>query len=64
MKDYPQRKPNRLQDYDYSFDGAYFVTICTKNHKHLFGKLVGATAPGRPYFTDAPFVSLNKLGRR
>jgi len=32
----PIRKPNRLKDYDYSFDGAYFVTICSKNHQELF----------------------------
>ena len=34
---YPQRKSPRLKDYDYSQDGAYFVTICTQNRLHLFG---------------------------
>ena len=29
--DKPQRKDIRLQNYDYSRNGAYFVTICTKN---------------------------------
>ena len=32
----PNRKSNRLQEYDYSQIGAYFVTICTKERKHLF----------------------------
>ena|GEM_PF-5407104 len=32
----PTRKPNRLKDYDYSLDGAYFITICAKNHEELF----------------------------
>lgn len=32
----PRRKPNRLNGYDYSQNGAYFVTICTKDRKNLF----------------------------
>lgn len=27
----PERKRNRLADYDYSENGAYFVTVCTQN---------------------------------
>jgi putative transposase len=30
----------RLQGYDYSSDGGYFVTICTKNREHYFGEIV------------------------
>jgi len=30
----------RLKDYNYSRNGAYFVTICTKNSMHLFGSIV------------------------
>ncbi|HHT9108722.1 MAG TPA: transposase [Candidatus Wunengus sp. YC64] len=30
----------RLKDYDYSRNGAYFVTVCTKNSMHLFGSIV------------------------
>ena len=33
---YPNRKTIRLQDFDYSSNGAYFVTICTKHHRCLF----------------------------
>jgi REP element-mobilizing transposase RayT len=29
----------RLGDYDYSQEGIYFVTICTQDHKHFFGKI-------------------------
>ncbi len=32
----PIRKPNRLKNYDYGQNGAYFVTICTKDRKCLF----------------------------
>ncbi len=33
------RKPNRAKDHDYSDDGYYFVTICTKNRKKYFGEI-------------------------
>ena len=35
------RKRNRLPDYDYSQPGAYFITVCVKDHKCLLGKIVG-----------------------
>lgn len=41
VKDLPKRKPNRLKRFDYSTNGAYFVTICTKNKQCIFGS-VGA----------------------
>ena len=31
----PKRKKIRLQNYDYSEPGAYFITICTKNKEKL-----------------------------
>jgi len=36
------RKLNRLKNYDYSTDGYYFVTICSKDRKDIFGEYVGA----------------------
>jgi len=30
----------RLKNYDYSSEGAYFITICTKNREHYFGEIV------------------------
>ena len=35
----PKRKQNRLTDYDYSQPGCYFITICTKEKAHLFGRI-------------------------
>lgn len=35
----PQRKLQRLTNYDYSQCGLYFVTICTFCRQHLFGKI-------------------------
>ena len=44
-----QRKPNRIYDYDYSQNGAYFVTICTQDRKKLLSKIaVGTHLPGCP----------------
>ncbi len=36
---YPKRKQIRLQEYDYSNSGAYFVTICTHNRECIFGEI-------------------------
>lgn len=33
----PERKHPRLKNYDYSRNGAYFITICTKNRECLLG---------------------------
>ena len=30
----------RLQSWDYSKKGAYFITICTQNREHFFGKII------------------------
>ena len=47
--DLPQRKPNRIDGYDYSQNGAYFVTICTQNRKKILSKIcVGTPLPGCP----------------
>jgi len=34
-----KRKPNRYKDYDYSNNGYYFVTICTKGMISCFGEI-------------------------
>ena len=33
------RKQNRLPNYDYSNEGFYFVTICSKDRKNIFAKI-------------------------
>lgn len=35
------RKSIRLKNYDYSQEGAYFITICVQNKECLFGKIAG-----------------------
>ncbi len=34
-----RRRSIRLQGYDYSLNGMYFITLCTQNHECLFGKI-------------------------
>ena len=40
----PQRKPNRIENYDYSQQGAYFITICTQDRKRILSDIVGDDA--------------------
>ena len=36
MQELPERKQNRIENYDYATCGAYFVTICTANREKMF----------------------------
>ena len=40
MGNFRSRKPNRLDDYDYSINGYYYVTICLQNREHIFGEII------------------------
>lgn len=40
-----QRKPNRLKNYDYSQNGCYFITICTKDKKCVLSHIKNSTDP-------------------
>ncbi|MEG1559717.1 MAG: hypothetical protein RR398_02520, partial [Clostridia bacterium] len=37
--DLPKRKKIRLEGYDYSSGGAYFMTICTYNRERILGDI-------------------------
>lgn len=41
----PQRKYPRLKNYDYSTNGAYFITICTQNRKQVLSHVGWGLAP-------------------
>ena len=56
MTDYPKRKLHRLKEYDYTQNGYYFITICTKNREKLLSK-VGNAVLGVP-----PVIELTKIG--
>ena len=64
MEQRPVRKTNRIPEYDYSQNGAYFITICTENRKCILSRIdfptkttVGATI-GRP-----PSLRLTQAGK-
>ena len=43
--EFPKRKPNRLPDYGYGQNGAYFITICTQDRKPILSTIVGDGSP-------------------
>lgn len=45
MEKLPERKPTRLKEYDYSNNGAYFVTVCTKDRQKVLSNIVGEGFP-------------------
>ena len=40
-----KRKTNRLNGWDYSKGGMYFITICTEGKKKILSKIVGDGFP-------------------
>ena len=46
--EFPQRRPNRIDHYDYSQNGAYFITVCVQNRKQILSKIVETLNPGCP----------------
>lgn len=44
-REHPIRKPTRLKNFDYSTNGAYFITICTQNRKNILSTIVGEGSP-------------------
>lgn len=32
----------RLQNWDYRWNGSYFITICTANREHYFGEIINS----------------------
>ena len=62
---FPKRKQLRLEKYDYSSKGAYFVTICTKDRQPILSEITkniyisSAVGDGA---LDVPQVSLTPIG--
>src|SRR5215472_16469907 len=49
----PHRRSVRLQSYDYSQSGFYFVTICTQDQRCMFGEIVN----GEMYLNGAGSIA-------
>lgn len=75
--DRPVRKDLRLDNYDYSRNGAYFITICTKNKMCIFWDnndkykpiadnqppIVGAHSVRPPKANQSKKIHLSEIGR-
>ena len=56
MKELLKRKRLRLQDYDYSTPGAYFITVCTHQKQKTLSRIVGA-------IHESPETELTEYGK-
>ena len=58
----PQRKHPRLDNYDYSTAGAYFITICTQNRRCFLSHIVGrGLAPAETQLTGYGAIAEEQL---
>lgn len=53
----PTRKPIRLQNFDYSSDGTYFITICTHKRKNILSNIIVGEG-----FCALPTLELTRIG--
>ncbi len=53
----PIRKSPRLPHFDYSRNGAYFITICTQHRQKILSHIVGDGA------LDVPRIELTNIGK-
>ena len=58
----PKRKHPRLDNYDYSTAGAYYITICTHNRRCLLSRIVGrGLAPAETVYTTYGNIAKEQL---
>ena len=58
----PQRKHPRLEHYDYSTAGAYYITICTHNRQCLLSRIVeGGLAPAEVQYSAYGKIAAEQL---
>ena len=63
MRNLPIRKHPRLKRYDYSSNGAYFITFCVKDGHETLGEIVGRDALGAPCpHRNIPYIQLSEYG--
>ena len=69
MDETPKRKTTRLQGYDYSTPGAYFLTLCTENRQCILSRIVGTgvldgpPVPVPPSILGGPQIHLLPYGK-
>ena len=55
MSELKKRRTTRLQEYDYSTPGAYFLTLCTQDRRCLLSRIVGTGVPDVPNIELLPY---------
>ena len=58
MNELPKRKKIRIESYDYSTPGAYFITVCISDRKPLLWNNVGAAISRPPLSQIGTFVEM------
>ncbi|MBQ4120420.1 MAG: transposase [Clostridia bacterium] len=59
----PKRKRKRLEKYNYSSPGLYFVTICTKDRKNLFWEKKQPDFVGEDIILPPDYINLSPYGK-
>lgn len=63
----PKRKQNRLNKFDYSQNGAYFITICTQNRKEILSHITvgdGFPVPELTKYGNIVYKQINKISEK
>ena len=63
QEELPKRKRNRLENYDYSSSGLYFITICTKDRKNLLWSQSHPNLVGEDIILPLVEVPLSPIGK-
>ena len=58
-RELPIRKHPRLKGYDYSSNGAYFITFCVEGMHEMLGKIVGRGIFDAPFTTELSEYGVN-----
>ena len=65
MKELPMRKAIRMEKYDYSMPGAYFITLCSVNREKLFWDIRRGDlwSPANVPLSRIGFIAKNEIMR-
>ena len=55
--DFKNRKQLRLNNYDYSNNGAYFITVCTQGRRNILSRIIVGEG-----FHPLPVIELSEIG--
>ena len=61
MPELLSRKQIRLKNYDYSDAGWYFITVCSRDRKNIFGEYKNLVGAGLASARDN--IKLSKIGQ-